>query len=345
MRAFLPWGLALFPSPSAVWAQAPLGRDFQINQTSLGYQLGPAIASSPGGFSLVWDQEVTGPPDLFGATSITAIITRDLAASGRPARPESPAAGPDRVYKLISRVGAAPNGSRLVVWTSAGPEAEPLERGEVFGTLYDAVGIPIFARRRINNHEPGDQIPHAVSADGNSNLIVVWESQPFESALGNVPSQDGSGRAVYARRITSSGRFLGPEFRVNTFTRGDQWPEGVAAAADGRFVIVWTSLEQDGSGAGVYGQLFGPDGEPIGSEFRVNQYTDGWQWYADVAMDRWGGFVVVWQSQGQDGSGEGVYARRYRSDGRPRGREWRVKSDPVGHQTSPAWRWIQSATL
>lgn len=332
VRLLAALGLLLTAAPSGIFAQTPLGGDFQINQTSLGYQGFPVISAGPNGFAVVWDQEIGGSPDPSGVDTLAATMTRGLSPAGQLAGSESPVVGPDRIGSISASVGIAPNGNKLVVWSAPVPQGLIPHRWEVFGSLYDPAGNLIFEKRRINTYEPGDQSPHGVAADGDSNFIVVWESDPMD---GIAPSQDGSGHGVYARRIASSGAFLGPEFRVNTYTRGDQWPDGIAAAPDGRFVIVWTSVGQDGSLGGIYGQLYDATGRRTGPEFRVNQYTRGWQQLADVAMDRWGNFVAVWQSQGQDGSSEGVYARRFRADGRPRGGEWRVKSSPLGAQEMP----------
>ncbi|HUQ72267.1 MAG TPA: hypothetical protein VM165_22265, partial [Planctomycetaceae bacterium] len=49
---------------------------------------------------------------------------------------------------------------------------------------------------------------------------------------------------------------------------------------------------------------------PVDPEFRVNTYTTGVQSGAAVAVDGDGDFVVVWTSNGQDGSSVGVYAQR-----------------------------------
>ena len=49
----------------------------------------------------------------------------------------------------------------------------------------------------------------------------------------------------------------------------------------------------------------------VGPEFRVNGHTTGSQAHSSVAATPNGGFVVAWQSAGQDGSGYGVFARRY----------------------------------
>jgi hypothetical protein len=70
---------------------------------------------------------------------------------------------------------------------------------------------------------------------------------------------------------------------------------------------------------------------PLGPEFRVNTYTTGLQWFPSVAADTSGNFVVVWSSDGQDGSSWGVFAQRYASSGFPVGPEFRVNT----YTTSP----------
>jgi hypothetical protein len=73
--------------------------------------------------------------------------------------------------------------------------------------------------------------------------------------VGEFFGQDGSGIGVFGQRYTSSGTPAGTEFQVNTYTTNFQGFQAVAAAAAGNFVVVWESaLDQDGSGAGVFGQ-------------------------------------------------------------------------------------------
>jgi hypothetical protein len=111
---------------------------------------------------------------------------------------------------------------------------------------------------------------------------------------------------------TQGGLPLGPEFRVNTYTTSVQTDPSVAADSAGNLVVVWHSLGQDGSGYGVFGQRFAGSGIPLGPEFRVNTYTTDNQYSAAVAADTSGNFVVVWTSNAQDGSGPGIFGRRYR---------------------------------
>jgi len=52
-------------------------------------------------------------------------------------------------------------------------------------------------------------------------------------------------------------------------------------------------------------------GNPLGPEFRVNTYTTSYQSWPAVASDSSGNFVVVWESNFQDGSNSGVFGQRY----------------------------------
>jgi hypothetical protein len=130
---------------------------------------------------------------------------------------------------------------------------------------------------------------------------------------------------------------IGSEFRVNTHTSSEQrtfteTPQSVAMDADGDFVVTWSSNGQDGSGWGVYAQRYNAAGEALGNEFRVNTITSNSQQFSTVAMDADGDFVVTWSSNGQDGSGWGVYAQRYNAVGEAIGDQFRVNSYTSGSQ-------------
>lgn len=131
----------------------------------------------------------------------------------------------------------------------------------------------------------------------------------------------------------------GPEFPVNTYIPGDQVEPDVAADADGAFVAVWSSgerygLTQDGSGSGVFGQLFDRDGQPLGAEFRVNETTTGDQASPAVALSG-DGFVVVWRSEPVWDGASQVFGRLYDRLGVPRGGELRLAGDSAMSESSP----------
>src|SRR5687767_635397 len=67
------------------------------------------------------------------------------------------------------------------------------------------------------------------------------------------------------------------EFQVNTYTSGPQRYPAVAMDADGDFVVVWQSNQQDGNSDGIFAQRFNAAGLPQASEFKVNFHISGAQ--------------------------------------------------------------------
>ncbi len=77
-------------------------------------------------------------------------------------------------------------------------------------------------------------------------------------------------------------------------------------------------------------------GTPAGSETRVNEVVAGNQQSPAIAIGPDGEFMIVWESEGQDGDGYGVYARLYYSSGTPKGSEFLVNSETAGDQRCPS---------
>jgi hypothetical protein len=73
-------------------------------------------------------------------------------------------------------------------------------------------------------------------------------------------------------------------------------------------------------------------GHPVGPEFQVNTYTPFSQYSPTLGADPSGNFVVAWTSNEQDGSGRGVFGRRYDSLGAPLGPEFGVNAYVTNHQ-------------
>jgi hypothetical protein len=109
----------------------------------------------------------------------------------------------------------------------------------------------------------------------------------------------------------------------------------VASGELGNFVVVWQRHAGGSEAWDVVARLYDRTGSPLGAEFLVNATTAGCQQRPSVAADRAGNFVVVWQSEGQDGSGWGVFGRRFASDGTALGGEFPVNVTTAGAQQAP----------
>ena len=178
---------------------------------------------------------------------------------------------------------------------------------------------------QISEYEKNAQWVTHLKSNASGRTVVVWQSH----------YQDQSGWGIYARILSPYGNPIGSEFRVNEYTPGNQFVGRVALDAEGGFVIVWESLGQDGDGFGVFARLFDQAGSPRGPEFRVNQESAGGQHNPMVGMKPNGEFLVAWISEQQDGSEEGVFARRFDKNGRALGDEFLVNTQITGSQTEP----------
>jgi hypothetical protein len=128
----------------------------------------------------------------------------------------------------------------------------------------------------------------------------------------------------------------GTEFQVNAYTSGAQDEVSVCCDGPGGFVVQWTSQNQDGSGTGIFGQIFDDSGAAEGTNFQTNTYTPGNQQDSDVCCDALGNFVVAWETYGQDGEESGIFSRSFNSDGTPRGGESQVNTYTPDDQLDPA---------
>ena len=141
----------------------------------------------------------------------------------------------------------------------------------------------------------------AVALDGSGNFIVAWTGQ------------DADGEGVFARRFAADGTALGGDIAVNLTTANGQGGAQVVCDADGRFTVVWTSVNQDGTYTSVYFRQFAADGTPLTGEIRANAYGAGVQTGTAIASTGAGGVVIAWQGDGPAGSS--VYFRRFAGDG------------------------------
>jgi hypothetical protein len=307
------------PGTMDVRSPAPtLGGQLHLNRSTAGDQQVVAVdADSAGNYVAVWQ----GPNAQGWGTN--DIYFQRYNALGTPLGPEV-RANPDWVGEQSQPdMAVADDGRFVVTWTH---DNDGNSYG-VYGRIFAADGSPLTDAFRVNTYTTGNQSDSEVAVNVvTGDFVVVWGSE----------GQDESSWGVYGQRFNSTGAALGSEFRVNTCTSDQQSNPAVAMDADGDFAISWQSHGQDGSSWGVYGQRYNAAGTALGSEFRGNTYTSSQQSDPALAMDTDGGFVVAWQSNGQDGSSWGVYGQRYSAAGMALGSEFRVNTYTSSQQSDPA---------
>jgi hypothetical protein len=354
-------GLLLFISAftATAWGQAtPLGSEFQVNSFTTGKQIKPGVCSdASGNFVAVWlsdvQDAVMGRRSFLGLT-IGPEFMIGMMPGNSPPRVSCDAAGNFVVvwegssdilaqrYDSIGvplgsefRVNTETSGSRqnpaaasdssgnfVVVWDGKGSG----DSQGVFAQRYDSTGAALGTEFRVNTTTAASQERPAVSCDAAGDCVVVWDGKGGADRFG-----------IFAQRYDSTGAAVGTEFQVNSFSDSGQRNAGVCSDAAGDFVVVWQSGgDQDGDGSGVFGQRYDSTGAAAGPEFQVNSYTRNHQLSPAVACDTSGNFVVVWSSKNEDGSGDGIFSRRYDSTGTAVGNEFRVNSHVRQDQNRPA---------
>jgi hypothetical protein len=84
------------------------------------------------------------------------------------------------------------------------------------------------------------------------------------------------------------------------------------------------------------GRRLDATGTPVAGEFPINAFTAGDQFEPAAAPGSVGAWIVVWSSDGQDGSATGVFGRRIDDAGAALGDEIAINAATDGSQDEPA---------
>ena len=259
----------------------PVTSDIRANITTFSYQSTPSItALSQGGFVITWQDYSAQSAD----TSGYAVRAQMFDADGDPLGGELLVNVTTGNHQWQSSVTALSSGGFVVTWQDENGDGSD---SGVRYQVYDHDGMPIGPERWANTQTSGRQYQPKVAALGDG-FVVVWAD---ESLVGG--DSDSSG--IKAQRFSGDGTPVGGEIQVNLATEGEQVEPVVIGLEDGRFVVTWTDYSgDDGSGAGVFGQLFGSDGARLGGQFQVNTTSINIQNLAAITAPDSNRFALAW---------------------------------------------------
>ena len=171
---------------------------------------------------------------------------------------------------------------------------------DIYARLYKSNGVATASEFLVNTGSNPCANP-AVAAGSDGGFTIVWGAK-------DLIVQNNSWD-IFARSFSGAG-IGGAVGYVNTTLYGDQYAPRISAiGAD--YLAVWTSLGQDGSREGVYGQFIHAGGTLVGGEFRVNTTTAGPQMQPAIASDGTNQFVVVWTAYAGLPNNFDLFAQRY----------------------------------
>jgi hypothetical protein len=271
----------------------PLGGEFRANTFTTDQQIVPAItALANGGFVLTWASS-----NQAGAGSSFDIYARRYDANGAAQGNEFLINTYTTSIQDAPAVAALANGGFVVTWESLN-QALAGSGYDIYARRYDANGVAIGAEFLVETGPvANNQIQPAIAVLREGGFVVTYLN-------------DGNS-GYFLDRFDSNGVLQGSDFQI-ALSGLAFGAAPIAALADGGFVVTyWTNS----SGNDVYAQRFNAAGTKFGGEIRVNTTTVNAQEAPVVAVLPDGGFVVSWQSAGQDGSDYGIYARRFDAAG------------------------------
>ena len=291
-----------------------------VNALSTADQANPAVASAPdGSYVAVWEDG-----DMDGSSTGVA-MARYAADGSRIGATDGQVNATDTGAQKAPAVAVNPMGAVVVAWDSF---ANLIDLEDTMIRLYGADGAPITSEIQVNQHaEDSQQIP-AVAWQGSTSFGVVWESflQP-----------SGASFDVMIRCFNATGAPVKDEQIVNAAALdGMQQRPKIAATTlgGGRYLVVWDSF---GSDWNIRGRIYSSSAcAPATSILELNATTPKEQSHVDVAARGDGTFVVVWQSDGQDGSSFGIYGRLVDEQGNFSGADISLNAITANEQSRPS---------
>jgi hypothetical protein len=269
---------------------APRTADFRVNSFFTGRQSSPAVAPLPGGsFVVVWESYQDG--------SSFAVIGRRFDSRGNPIGGEFLVNTFTPGGQSAPRISSDAAGNFVVVWHSAGQDGSGLG---IVGRRFDVNATPQGGEFLVNTTTVNDQRYPVVSKVADGRFIVVWEDFV----------RDGGRYGIFAKSYDAAGNPSSGEYQINVYTTDHQHTPSVVNYGNGSFMAAWYSQDQlSFNNQDVFGRQY--RGGVPGPEFLVDVNTAGNQFLAQLDADEVGNIVAVWDSIGEDGSVDGVYARRF----------------------------------
>ena len=286
--------------------------DLLVSTFTNNFQINPAVAVlTNGNVAVVWASY-----DQVSSNSLQDVYCQILSTNGTPIGANFLVNKFTPWNQRTPTVAALKNGGFVVAWVSEQEHAQTTAQGtnttyvtaasitqssvEIYARLFAANGTPNTDELLVNaDNNPCSSPAAAVAADGT--FMIVW--------CANSTVNRSNGWDVYGRTFSNIGTG-GTVTLINTTVYGDQYIPRISVLGN-EYLVTWTSLGQDGSREGVYGQFLYKDASPVGGEFVVNTTTAGQQMQPTVASDGVSEFLTIWTSYTGSPNYFDLFAQRY----------------------------------
>jgi hypothetical protein len=264
----------------------PVTGDLLVNMRTEGRQIYPCVAAGPGTFLVAWESRET---TVYGDQAFICAQKFDPNGAGLGGEI---LVDPDIYDCRYPDAAMDARGNFVVTWM------RDRSSHPIMARLFGPDGTPRTDAFPVNAESVASVTRPSIAMNSQGWFLIAWDGDPNRAANDD----------IHARLYDPNGVPRGEPFVVNAIRDGaQQWPQAALNEAN-EFVIVWEYDAGDpNEGADIYARRFAADGRPLGEESRLNTYTADRQRYAEIAATADGSFYAVWESNGQDGSGYGVF--------------------------------------
>jgi hypothetical protein len=287
--------------------------DLVVSAFTNNFQITPAVATlNNSNVVVVWDSY-----DQAGPNMLQDIYAKILSPTGQTISNEFLVNQFTSFNQRTPSVAALPNGGFVITWVSeqeqtalnlaaidnangTSPSQISQPSVDIYARLYGSSGAAAGNEFLVNTDSNPCANP-SVAAGSDGGFMIAWTARDMTNSQNSLD--------VYSRLFSSAGTG-GTVMRVNSYLYGDQYAPRLSSVGTD-YLAVWTSLAQDGSREGVFGQFLNGNGALVGAELRVNTTTNGQQMQPVVASDGTQQFLVIWTSFTGYPNGFDLYAQRY----------------------------------
>jgi hypothetical protein len=213
-------------------------------------------------------------------------------------------------------------GGFVATWTGRRADADALG---IFAQRFDAEDRPRGAAFPVSGTGPRDRFAPRLAVAPDGSFVIGWTAYT---------NAQRTAVALFAHRFAATGEPVGAVVRLDapgpdlSELGEDRLLGDLEMQPDGTLLAVWSSYEGEGDLWEIFLRRFDLSLAPLDAgNVRVNSDPDfrlTRQSEPALSVGADGSFVIAFSSFAQDGSVEGVYARRFAADGAPLGGEIQV---------------------
>lgn len=285
-----------------------LTSDLLVNTYTNNFQINPSVATlADGSVMIVWASDGQDG-------SLQGIYGQRFSAAGVKLGAEFQINQWTSKNQRTPAVAALANSNFVVVWITE------LQRSsasvDAYGRVFTPSGLAVGNEFPANADAINMCANPTVAGSPQGGFAVAWSQKDgmvrgIENASTGFPATTKSQKSwdVYGRLFNANGAAASAAVCLNTQTHGDQFAPKLSTFGR-NYLAVWSSLGQDASREGVFGQFLTSSGDLAGVEFRVNTTTASRQIHPTVASDGRNRFLVLWSSF-VAGTSFDLFARSY----------------------------------